>query len=138
MNANPKNWHKEHREELTLGQKIADGVARVVGSWNFIIIQFSIILAWFAWNSLAPVELRFDPYPFFFVNLAMSFQAAFTAPIIMMSQNRQNERDRAHAEADFETNVEAKQEIEQLIRKLDSIEIDKLDKIIRILEQDKN
>jgi uncharacterized membrane protein len=78
---------------------------------------------------------RWDIYPFILLNLVFSTQAAYAAPIIMMAQNRQNERDRAHAEADFRTNVEAKKEIEELLQKLNSIEIDKLDKILEILQK---
>jgi uncharacterized membrane protein len=73
--------------------------------------------------------------PFILLNLVFSTQAAYAAPIIMMAQNRQNERDRAQAQADYQTNIDAKLEIEALTKKLNSIEVDKLDKIIRILEQ---
>jgi uncharacterized membrane protein len=76
-----------------------------------------------------------DVYPFILLNLVFSTQAAYAAPIIMMAQNRQNERDRAQAQADYQTNIDAKLEIEALTKKLNSIEVDKLDKIIRILEQ---
>ena len=78
---------------------------------------------------------HWDVYPYILLNLVFSTQAAYAAPIIMMAQNRQNERDRAHAEADFKTNVEAKKEIEELLEKLNSIEIDKLDKILAILQK---
>lgn len=78
---------------------------------------------------------HWDVYPFILLNLVFSTQAAYAAPIIMMAQNRQNERDRAQAQADYQTNIEAKLEIEALTKKLNSIEIDKLDKIIRMLEQ---
>ena len=78
---------------------------------------------------------HWDEYPFILLNLLFSTQAAYAAPIIMMAQNRQNERDRAHAEADFKTNVEAKKEIEELMERLNSIEIDKLDKILAILQK---
>jgi uncharacterized membrane protein len=77
---------------------------------------------------------HWDVYPFILLNLVFSTQAAYAAPIIMMAQNRQNERDRAQAQADYQTNIDAKLEIEAL-KKLNSIEVDKLDKIIRMLEQ---
>jgi uncharacterized membrane protein len=78
---------------------------------------------------------HWDVYPFILLNLVFSTQAAYAAPIIMMAQNRQNERDRAQAQADYQTNIDAKLEIEALTKKLNSIEVDKLDKIIRMLEQ---
>ena len=77
---------------------------------------------------------HWDVYPFILLNLVFSTQAAYAAPIIMMAQNRQSERDRYHAEQDFETNVEAKKEIEQLLKKLNTIEIEKLDKIMELLQ----
>ncbi len=80
---------------------------------------------------------HWDTYPFILLNLLFSTQAAYAAPIIMMAQNRQSDRDRANAEADYRTNIEAKEEIEALQRKLESIEIDKLDKIIELLHTKK-
>ena len=81
---------------------------------------------------------HWDVYPFILLNLLFSTQAAYAAPIIMMSQNRQNERDRLHAEQDYKTNKEAKKEIEALAILLKSIELDKLDKIIELLQEQKN
>ena len=85
-------------------------------------------------NLIAYVK-HWDVYPFILLNLLFSTQAAYAAPIIMMSQNRQNERDRAQAQADYQTNIDAKLEIEALTSKLNSIEVDKLDKIILLLQQ---
>ena len=92
-----KNWHSRHREKLTFGQKLADKVAKGMGSWAFIIGQSIFVLLWIILNFLAYLY-RWDPYPFILLNLLFSVQAAYSAPIIMMSQNRQNERDRHHAE----------------------------------------
>ncbi len=78
---------------------------------------------------------HWDVYPYILLNLLFSTQAAYAAPIIMMAQNRQNERDRTQANADYQTNLEAKKEIEELLEKLNSIEIDKLDKILAILQK---
>ncbi len=78
---------------------------------------------------------HWDVYPFILLNLLFSTQAAYAAPIIMMAQNRQNERDREHAEADYQTNIDAKLEIEALTLKLNSIEVEKLDKIIVLLQE---
>ena len=78
---------------------------------------------------------HWDVYPFILLNLVFSTQAAYAAPIIMMSQNRQNERDRMQAQADYQTNIDAKLEIEALSKKLNSLEVDKLDKIIKMLDE---
>tara|TARA_R110000868_G_scaffold2415_5_gene17929 strand:- start:3456 stop:3872 length:417 start_codon:yes stop_codon:yes gene_type:complete len=128
-----KNWHQKHRDELDYGSRIADAVAKGMGSWKFIIIQTILVVLWMGLNLIAFVQ-HWDPYPFILLNLLFSTQAAYAAPIIMMSQNRQNERDRAQAQADYQTNIDAKLEIEALTSKLNSIEVDKLDKIIRLLE----
>lgn len=129
-----ENWHAKHKSSLKFGQRLSDTVARGMGSWKFIIWQTIIVILWMAANVVGFI-FHWDVYPYILLNLVFSTQAAYAAPIIMMAQNRQNERDRAHAEADFKTNVEAKKEIEQLIQKLNSIEIDKLDKILEILEK---
>lgn len=132
--ANGKSWHAEHKDSLTFGQRLSDGVANGMGSWRFIIWQTIIVILWMTLNVIA-FKYKWDLYPFILLNLLFSTQAAYAAPIIMMAQNRQNERDRAHAEADFRTNIEAKKEIEELLRKLNSIEVDKLDKILAIVQQ---
>ncbi len=129
-----KNWHQSHTEELGFGQRLADSVANGMGSWRFIIIQTIIVALWMLLNVVAYVQ-HWDPYPYILLNLLFSTQAAYAAPIIMMAQNRQNERDRAQADADYKTNVEAKKEIEELLEKLNNIEIDKLDKILEILNR---
>jgi uncharacterized membrane protein len=107
-------------QDLTMGQKIADGVAATMGSWNFIIIQSVILLIWVALNITALIE-HWDPYPFILLNLALSFQAAYAAPIIMMSQNRQSDIDRRAAENDYKINIKAELEIELLHQKLDQL-----------------
>jgi len=127
------NWHKKHAENLSFGSRLADKVATGMGSWRFIIIQTVIVAIWMGLNVIALVN-HWDPYPFILLNLLFSTQAAYAAPIIMMAQNRQNERDRMHAEADYQTNIDAKLEIEALAIKLNSLEVDKLDKIIAMLD----
>jgi uncharacterized membrane protein len=128
-----KNWHKQHLDELGMGQRLADSVANGMGSWRFIIIQTIIVLAWMALNVVGYC-FHWDVYPFILLNLVFSTQAAYAAPIIMMAQNRQSERDRVQANADYETNVAAKLEIEHLQMRLNSIETEKLDHIITLLE----
>ena len=103
---------------ITPGQRIADAVAATMGSWRFIIIQSTILVAWLTLNITAWVN-HWDPYPFILLNLALSFQAAYAAPFIMMSQNRQQDVDRAKAETDYRINVKAELEIELLHEKLD-------------------
>ena len=129
-----KNWHSQHTESLSFGSRLADSVANNMGSWRFIIIQSIIVAIWMVLNIIGFIS-HWDPYPFILLNLLFSTQAAYAAPIIMMAQNRQNQRDRVHAEEDYQTNIDAKKEIEALAEQLNSIEVDKLDKIIKMLEE---
>jgi uncharacterized membrane protein len=129
-----KTWHDEHKESFTYGQRLADTVANGMGSWTFIISQTIFVILWMALNVVGLIY-HWDVYPFILLNLLFSTQAAYAAPIIMMSQNRQNERDRLQANKDYETNMEAKKEIEAQQIKLNSIEIEKLDKIIQMLQE---
>ena len=102
----------------TLGERLADAVAATVGSWRFIIFQSTAIVLWIAGNAMTGSG-AWDPFPFILLNLLLSFQAAYTAPAIMMSQNRLSEQDRRHAETDYEINVKAELEIELLHEKID-------------------
>ena len=104
----------------TTGQRVADAVAATMGSWRFIIIQSTILVLWIALNVTAYIQ-RWDPYPFILLNLALSFQAAYAAPFIMMSQNRQQDVDRKQAAADYQINIKAELEIELLHQKLDEL-----------------
>ncbi|MEP7256536.1 MAG: DUF1003 domain-containing protein [Ferruginibacter sp.] len=128
-----KTWLDKHKETLTYGQRIADSVANGMGSWSFIIGQTIFVIIWMTLNVIGFIR-HWDVYPFILLNLIFSTQAAYAAPIIMMAQNRQSERDRLQAQADYDTNVEAKQEIESLQIQLNKIETDKLDKIIIMLD----
>ena|SRR6478672_5943269 len=110
----------ERDYKLTLGQRIADSVAATMGSWSFIIVQSGILLIWIVLNITAYVQ-QWDPYPFILLNLALSFQAAYAAPFIMMSQNRQQDIDRKAAEHDYQVNVKAELEIELLHQKIDEL-----------------
>lgn len=121
-------------ERLSFSQKLADRVAKMIGSWTFIIWQTIFVIAWMSLNIFGAIH-HWDAYPFILLNLLFSTQAAYAAPIIMMAQNRQNERDRAQAQKDYETNTQAKLEIEALQEKLNFIEIYKLDKIIKMLDE---
>jgi uncharacterized membrane protein len=122
--------------EFSMGDKIADKVAATMGSWNFIIIQSLLLLVWIVLNVTAYVQ-QWDPYPFILLNLALSFQAAYAAPFIMMSQNRQAAIDRAAAQTDYGINAKAELEIELLHQKIDLLretEVSELIQIIRRLE----
>jgi uncharacterized membrane protein len=105
---------------LTLGQRVADRVAITMGSWRFIIMQSVVLAIWVCLNVAAYVG-RWDPYPFILLNLVLSFQAAYAAPIIMMSQNRQQDIDRRDAARDYHINVKAELEIELLHEKIDAL-----------------
>lgn len=131
-----ENWHEKHKENYSFGDKLSDNVARGMGSWKFIIWQTIIVLIWMLLNVIGFIQ-HWDAYPFILLNLIFSTQAAYAAPIIMMSQNRQNQRDRAQADNDYQTNVEAKKEIEALQLHLSKLETEKLDLIITLLKEKK-
>ena len=129
-----KTWLDKHKETLTYGQRIADAVAKGMGSWAFIIGQSVFVVIWMALNVIGFIR-HWDVYPFILLNLIFSTQAAYAAPIIMMAQNRQGERDRMQAQEDYRCNVDAKLEIEALQMQLTNIETEKLDKIIKMLQE---
>jgi uncharacterized membrane protein len=115
-----RNVAHEFEQQLTFGQRVADGVAQIIGSWRFIIIQSAMLVVWITLNITAYIY-RWDPYPFILLNLALSFQAAYAAPIIMMSQNRQSEKDHLQAKNDYEVNLKAELEIMQLHEKFNEL-----------------
>lgn len=106
-------------EKLTKGQKISDKVAQFGGSWNFIISFFLLLIVWIIFNVLAKGFYKFDPYPFILMNLILSCIAALQAPIIMMSQNRQEEKDRKRSENDYLINLKAEMQVRSLNQKMD-------------------
>jgi uncharacterized membrane protein len=111
----------------------ADRFTSAIGSWWFLLAQSVLIVIWVTLNVVAWAQ-RFDPYPFILLNLVFSVWSAYAAPIIMMSQNRQDQRDRARAERDLATNVEAHREIEEIQSALARLEHDKVDRMLAILE----
>jgi uncharacterized membrane protein len=113
-----KNINLEFDRELTFGQRLADKVAEFGGSWSFIVSFAVILVVWIAINSIALIW-RFDPYPFILLNLVLSCIAALQAPVIMMSQNRQEAKDRLRAEHDYQINLKAELEIRHLNAKID-------------------
>lgn len=111
--------------QATRGERLADIVASTVGSWRFIVLQSTAIVFWITSNALTGTH-AWDPFPFILLNLLLSFQAAYTAPAIMMSQNRQSEMDRRHAQSDYAINVKAELEIELLHQKIDLLKAQEL------------
>jgi len=125
-----KNINDVHNDSLTTGERMADNLADFAGSWKFIIIFSCVLFVWIAANSIMLLfSSAFDPYPFILLNLILSCLAAIQAPVIMMSQNRQEKKDRIRAEHDYEINMKAEILIEELINKLATLE-KKQDEII--------
>ena len=119
---------------LTSGAALADWVAETVGSWRFIVLQSVVLAIWITLNVTAFVQ-RWDPYPFILLNLVLSFQAAYAAPIIMMSQNRQSEIDRRNAQHDYRINVKAELEIELLHNKIDALREREIVQLLNIIQR---
>jgi uncharacterized membrane protein len=119
---------------LTPGAVLADWVARTVGSWRFIVLQSIVLAVWITLNVLAFIQ-HWDPYPFILLNLVLSFQAAYAAPIIMMSQNRQSEIDRRNAQNDYRINVKAELEIELLHNKIDALREREIVQLLNIIQR---
>lgn len=129
MSKNPfvKTWHEIDKSTRGVGGTLADGVTKFVGSWAFVIIH----IIWFGGWIISDIE----PFPYGLLTMIVSLEAILLSTFIMMSQNRQADRDRAQATADYETNVSAKEEIEDLQRRLARIEDEKLDEILKILRK---
>jgi CRP/FNR family cyclic AMP-dependent transcriptional regulator len=125
-----RNANEVDEERLTMGQRIADTVADTMGSWRFIIIQSTLLACWITFNVTAWIN-HWDPYPFILLNLMLSFQAAYAAPFIMMSQNRQASKDRIAAEIDHQVNAKAELEVGLILKRLDD-----LDKMVDDNQQD--
>ncbi len=128
------NVQDEIEAELTIGQKIADKVAAFGGSWTFIITFFSFIVVWMTIYVWFMATKPFDPYPFILLNLILSCLAAIQAPIIMMSQNRQEQKDRQRSEHDYKINLKAELEIKLLSEKMDHLLVHQNNKLLEIQE----
>jgi len=129
-----ENIQDELESELTFGQRLADKVAAFGGSWFFIITFFSFILIWMTINILFLAAHPFDPFPFILLNLILSCIAAIQAPIIMMSQNRQEQKDRQRGEHDYKINLKAELEIKLLSEKIDHLLVHQNKKLLEIQE----
>ena len=128
-----KEIHTDFEGKLTLGQKLADGIATFGGSWTFLISFFTFLLIWIAINSILLLLTKpFDPYPFILLNLLLSCLAAIQAPVIMMSQNRQEAKDRVRAEHDYQINLKAELEIRHLHEKVDHLLLQQWERLVEI------
>ena len=118
--------------QLTIGERVADRIADFAGSWTFIILFFVVLLVWIAINSIILLSKPFDPYPFILLNLVLSCIAAIQAPVIIMSQNRQEARDRLQAQHDYQVNLKAELEIQNLHEKMDHLLINQGQRLLEI------
>jgi uncharacterized membrane protein len=129
-----ENLQTEIDSNATFGQRIADKIAAFGGSWSFIIAFFSFILFWMVLNIWLLANKAFDPFPFILLNLILSCIAAIQAPVIMMSQNRQEQKDRQRSEHDYKINLKAELEIQLLNEKMDHLLIHQNKKLLEIQE----
>ena len=129
-----RDVNMEFEEKRTLGQRIADRLAAFGGSWKFIIIFMSVLFGWIVLNSIVLITRRFDPFPFILLNLILSCLAALQAPVIMMSQNRQEAKDRLRAQHDYQINLKAEIEIRSLHEKVDHLIFKQWQRLLEIQE----
>jgi uncharacterized membrane protein len=129
-----RNINIEFDRQLTLGERLADKIAEFGGSWRFILSFSGVFLIWIAINSLALIWKPFDPFPFILLNLVLSCLAAIQAPIIMMSQNRQEAKDRLQSEHDYSINLKAELEIRHLHEKIDHLLMNQWQRLLEIQE----
>ena len=127
-----KNLNLEYETKFTLGQRLADRIAIFGGSWTFIIIFMGFFVVWMLINSLTMYWRPPDPYPYILLNLILSCMAAIQAPVIMMSQNRQEAKDRLRAENDYRVNLQAELEIRHLNEKMDHLVINQWQRLLEI------
>jgi uncharacterized membrane protein len=129
-----KDLNAEYDRQLTVGQRMADRIADFGGSWRFIGIFGAVLLLWVVVNTAFFLKKPFDPYPYIFLNLVLSCLAAIQAPVIMMSQNRQEEKDRLRAEYDYKVNLKAELEIRYLHEKIDHLLNSQWQRLLEIQE----
>ncbi len=130
-----RNVNKSFEEQMSFGEHMADRLAELAGSWNFILIFLGLIAVWVILNASQLIFHAFDPYPFILLNLFLSLLAGLQAPVIMMSQNRQEDRDRLHAQNDYEVNLKAELEIEQLHVKMDELRQHQWQELLQIQDR---
>jgi uncharacterized membrane protein len=128
----PKNINVEFEEKLTFGEHLSDTIAGFAGSWSFIAVFAGLIIMWVALNTWLLLSRPFDPYPFIMLNLVLSIITAIQAPVIIMSQNRQEVRDRLHAERDYQVSIHTELEIHRLHKKMDHLLINQGERLLEI------
>ena len=128
------NIFDESLKDRTFGQRLADKIAAIGGSWAFIILFLAFLALWMGMNSFLLLKNPFDPYPYILLNLVLSTLAAIQAPVIIMSQRRQETRDRLQAETDYRVNLKAELEIRQLHEKIDHILLSQWKRLVEIQE----
>jgi uncharacterized membrane protein len=131
-----RNVNEAVDQSMTFGERASDAFAETMGSWKFIIIQSCILMIWVLLNVSAYIE-HWDPYPFILLNLALSLEAAYAAPIIMMSQNRQSDKDRLAAEEDYHVNTKAEEELKAVMQHLEQQDEMMIDMLRRLEDQHK-
>jgi len=124
--------NKKFKKQLSFGERVSDRLAEIAGSWMFIISFFIALVVWIAINSILLIWRPFDPYPFILLNLVLSCLAAIQAPIILMSQNRQADKDRLQAEYDYKVNLKAELEIRNLHEKIDHLLVYQWQRLLEI------
>jgi uncharacterized membrane protein len=129
-----RNVDREFEEDRTFGERLADRLAEFGGSWKFILIFLSFLALWIVANAVLLASRRFDPYPFILLNLFLSCVAALQAPVIMMSQNRQEAKDRLRARNDYQINLKAEIEIRSLHEKIDHLIFKQSQRLLEIQE----
>jgi uncharacterized membrane protein len=129
-----RNPDEELQSAYTTGQRLADRIAAIGGSWKFITLFAAVLFVWIVINAVILVARPFDPYPFILLNLVLSCLAAIQAPVIMMSQNRQEARDRLHAKRDYQVNLKAELEIRHLHQKIDHLLSHQWERLVEIQE----
>jgi uncharacterized membrane protein len=122
-------------QTLTVGARLADRVVAVMGSWRFIVVQSAILIVWIVANVAELLWRPWDPYPFILLNLMLSFQAAYSAPVIMMSQNRKAAKDRLEADLDLHTNLRAEALIEELHVSMDELRLRQWSELLSIQQR---
>ncbi|NGO64938.1 DUF1003 domain-containing protein [Rhizobium daejeonense] len=127
-----ENTEESYEETVSLGDRIADRIASFAGSWTFILSFLFLLVAWMFVNAIPAIFTSFDPYPFILLNLFLSMTAAFQAPLIMMSQRRQEEKDRLRSQNDYQINLKAELEIRHLHEKLDHILVGQWERLSKI------
>jgi uncharacterized membrane protein len=126
-----RNLNRSFEERMTFGQRMSDGLARIAGSWAFILSFSGVLAIWILINARLLAK-PFDPYPFILLNLVLSTLAALQAPVIMMSQNRQSAKDRLQADHDYEINLKAEAEIAALHLKMDALREEQWQDLLRV------